>query len=161
MLVKLRNRARFLVLAFQHIKYVYLWGMDIGKECRISSKAVLDRTNPKGVHIGDYSGLALGVVVLTHDFFRNRHVDTWIGQRCGVGANAIIYPGVRVGDGCIIAAGSVVTKDVPEGSIVAGNPARVIEQGIVTGKWGVRINDIPADRVDPNVLVKTSEIESA
>lgn len=46
--------------------------------------------------------------------------DVWIGTR------AIILPGVRVGRGSIIGAGSVVTKDVPSGSVVGGNPARVL-----------------------------------
>jgi maltose O-acetyltransferase len=46
--------------------------------------------------------------------------DVWIGQR------AIILPGVRVGDHAIVGAGAVVTKDVPKGAIVGGNPARVL-----------------------------------
>lgn len=44
-----------------------------------------------------------------------------------IGANAVVLEGVRVGKGSIIAAGSVVTKDVPEGKVVAGTPARVIK----------------------------------
>jgi serine acetyltransferase len=46
-------------------------------------------------------------------------------------------PGVTVGDGSIVSMGSVVMRDVPPGSIVFGNPARVLETGIVTGKWGL------------------------
>ena len=53
----------------------------------------------------------------------------------------------------LIAAGSVVLKDVPDNCIVMGNPARVIEQGLKTGKWGVRIDVLAPDRIDPNVLV--------
>lgn len=45
-------------------------------------------------------------------------------------------PGVVIGDGSIVAAGSVVTKDVPARSIVAGNPARVIRSDIDTGPYG-------------------------
>ena len=46
-------------------------------------------------------------------------------------------PGVRVGDECIVGSGAVVTKDVPSGSIVAGNPAKIIRSGIRTVKWGI------------------------
>jgi len=49
-----------------------------------------------------------------------------IGSKVWVGGGAIILPGVTVGDRSIIAAGAVVTKDVPSGVIVAGNPARVV-----------------------------------
>ncbi|VVS91972.1 DapH/DapD/GlmU-related protein [Desulfoluna spongiiphila] len=48
--------------------------------------------------------------------------DVWIG------AGAIILAGVTVGKGCVIGAGSVVTKDVPEYCVAAGNPARVVKQ---------------------------------
>jgi acetyltransferase-like isoleucine patch superfamily enzyme len=49
-----------------------------------------------------------------------------LGDRTWVGFNAIILKGVTIGEGAIVAAGAVVTKDVPPNSIVAGNPARVI-----------------------------------
>ena len=51
-----------------------------------------------------------------------------IGSGVWVGANVTILPGVTIGDACIIAAGAVVTKDVPDGSVVAGVPAKVIKQ---------------------------------
>jgi galactoside O-acetyltransferase len=49
-----------------------------------------------------------------------------LGARCWIGFNAIILKGVNIGQGAIVAAGAVVTKDVPPYCIVAGNPARVI-----------------------------------
>jgi acetyltransferase-like isoleucine patch superfamily enzyme len=49
-----------------------------------------------------------------------------IGQGCWIGARTIILPGVTIGDGCTIGAGSVVTKSIPDFSIAAGNPARVV-----------------------------------
>ena len=51
-----------------------------------------------------------------------------IGNDVWIGARVIILPGVHIGDGCVIGAGSVVTKDVEEYSIVAGNPAKLIRK---------------------------------
>lgn len=50
-----------------------------------------------------------------------------IGDDVWIGCNSIILKGVKIGEGCIVAAGSVVTKDIPPFSLVAGNPARVVK----------------------------------
>jgi acetyltransferase-like isoleucine patch superfamily enzyme len=157
--VLLRNSLRKWTMAVSIEIYRRFWGMDIGVECKISHKAILDKSNPGGIHIGRYTGVALNAIILSHDFVRNKHVDTWIGERCHIGAGAIIGPGVRIGDGCLIAAGSVVLKDVPDNCIVMGNPARVIEQGLRTGKWGVRVDILAPDRIDQNVLLTGKEEE--
>jgi acetyltransferase-like isoleucine patch superfamily enzyme len=51
-----------------------------------------------------------------------------IGEDCWIGGNAIILPGVTIGKGCTVGAGSVVTKSVPDFTLVAGNPAKVIRK---------------------------------
>ena len=51
-----------------------------------------------------------------------------IGNDCWFGANVVVCPGVSVGDGCVIGAGSVVTRDIPANSFAAGNPCRVIRE---------------------------------
>lgn len=59
-----------------------------------------------------------------------------VEDECWIGANAVITAGVRIGKHSVVAAGSVVTRDVPPYSIVAGNPARLIKQyKSDTGKW--------------------------
>ena len=60
--------------------------------------------------------------------FTNYSEHVKIGKRCWIGANAIILPGITIGDNCVIAAGSVVTKDVPSNCTVAGVPARIISK---------------------------------
>lgn len=53
-----------------------------------------------------------------------------IGDDVWIGANVIILPGIQVGKGAILAAGAVVTKDVPDYTVVGGNPARVLKMRI-------------------------------
>ena len=141
---RLRSAGRSIFLALRHAVirlqigfFRHFLGMDIGKDVRISLRARLDFTNPRGVHIGDGSYIAFDSVIFAHDMSRLLHTDTFVGKNCFIGAQAIIMPGVRVGDECIVGSGAVVTKDVPSGSIVVGNPARIIRTGIRTVKLGI------------------------
>ena len=117
---------------------IRVWKMDIGEGSVISRNAKLDKTNPRGVHIGKYTVVAFGAAILTHDWVNNRHCDVHVGDNCFIGAHAIILPGVTIGDHCIVSAASVVARDVPAGSLVAGNPARVVERNVKTARHGVR-----------------------
>lgn len=109
--------------------------MDIGKDVQISWKAHLDKSiNPKGIHIGDGTHVVIGSMILAHDACRRLKTDTYIGKDCLIGARSIILPGVTIGDSSIVAAGAVVSKDVPPNCLVAGNPARVIKTGVVLKK---------------------------
>ena len=110
--------------------------MTIGNGVKISLKAKLDKTHPKGVHIGDDTYIAFDAAILTHDMARNLHVDTKIGARCFIGAKSLILPGVTIGNEVVVAAGSVVTRDIPNNSLVAGNPATV-KRKVQTGSLGI------------------------
>jgi acetyltransferase-like isoleucine patch superfamily enzyme len=116
------------------LKNVY--GMTIGNGVKISLKANLDKTHPKGVHIGNDTYIAFDAAILTHDMSRNLHVDTKIGARCFIGAKSLILPGVVIGDEVVVAAGSVVTRNIPSNSLVAGNPAAV-KRRVETGSLGI------------------------
>jgi len=113
------------------------WGMDIHPTVRISRSARLDLTYPKGIHIGEETYIAFDAAILSHDMTRAKRVDTVIGRHCFIGARSLILPGVKIGDGSIVAAGSIVTEDVPPRSIVAGNPAKLLRVNIEVGPYGV------------------------
>ena len=101
-----------------------LWKMDIATTAWIAPTALIDRTWPRGVHIGAGCVIDHHAVVLTHDMTRGLYLDTWIGEGTRIGARAIILPGVTIGRNCAIAPGSLVNRDLPDGARVLGNPAR-------------------------------------
>lgn len=139
------------------LKRAYLrrvFGMDIHPTVQFSLNASFDRTYPKGVHVGRDSWVALGAVILTHDRTRGLYLHTRIGERCFIGARSLILPGIQVGDECIVAAGAVVTKDVPSRCIVAGNPARVIRENIEVVEYGRFVNaDATTERLQQEGLI--------
>jgi len=132
----LRNFVRLFLLKVRHIYLCKIYGMDIADSARISIGAKLDKTYPKGIHIGDESYVASGAIIFAHDYSRDMHTETYIGRKCFIGANAIILPGIVIGDSVIVGSGSVVTKNVQSNSIIVGNPAKVIKTNIKTSKYG-------------------------
>ena len=122
-------------------KVIICWGAEIrcpgklkiGKGSIIGDKALLDARN--GITIGKNVNFSSNISIYTeqHDhrdpMFRCNSSDAFsvnIGDRAWIGPNAIILHGVHIGEGAVVAAGSVVTKDVPPFTIVAGVPARKI-----------------------------------
>lgn len=90
------------------------------------------------VCIGNHVNLAQGITVtaLNHNFEdASKRIDEQgistkpvvIGDDVWIGANAVILPGVTIGSHCVVAAGAVVTKDVPDNCVVGGVPAKVIK----------------------------------
>jgi acetyltransferase-like isoleucine patch superfamily enzyme len=108
-------------------------GMRIGSGCRIYASDL--STEPYLITIGDRVGIAGGVRLITHDgaamLLRARRPavqilgEIWIGSDSFVGENAILLPGTRIGQRCIIGAGAVVRGTVPDNSVVIGNPGRI------------------------------------
>jgi acetyltransferase-like isoleucine patch superfamily enzyme len=93
-------------------------------------------SEPWLVTLGDNVYITAGVQFITHDggtlILRKDHPDLeWtapisVGDDVYIGVRTIILPGVSIGNRCVIGAGSVVTRDIPDGSVAAGVPARVI-----------------------------------
>lgn len=133
---KIRNFIRLIVITLRHFILTAVYGMNIDRSARISFGTKLDKTNPKGIHVGEESYIASGALIFTHDYARGIHKDTYIGKRCFIGANAIVMCGINIGDEVIVGADAIVTKDVPSHCIVAGNPAKIIKTDIHTKKFG-------------------------
>lgn len=108
----------------QRLIHIHVWGMDIHPSAKIAPSALIDRTWPKGIHIGANTIICEQCVVLTHDFTRGLYLHTTIGARCYLGPRSIIFPGVSVGDDCVIMPGALVNKDMAANSMAIGNPAR-------------------------------------
>ena len=118
-------------------------GVQVGEHCWIDQGVRIEVTTPQAVVIEDYAGIAYGAEIHSHDAGVNNIVDmpmrvkpTILKHNCIIGSHSIIMPGVTVGANAGVTAGSVVTVDVPDGAVVAGNPARqimIVEQ--VIEKW--------------------------
>lgn len=92
------------------------------------------------ITIEDYALIGSGVHIyvsnhefsdLTQPIYFQGHSDikpVYVRKGCWIGANAIVLPGVEIGENSVVAAGSVVTKSVPKGTVVAGCPAKVIKR---------------------------------
>lgn len=113
--------------------------MKIGKNCIIDKTAEFG-TEPYLISMGDNVRITKGVRFITHDGSlwvpRNlglvdKKADFFgkivIGNNVNIGWDAIIMPGVQIGDNCIIAAGAIVTKNIPDNSVAVGMPAKVLE----------------------------------
>lgn len=131
---------RTIVVGGNYYYHKLVFGMDLGKGVRISLGAKIDKTFPRGVHIGDHTAITSGAAILTHDFVHREHREVRIGKNCFIGFYVVVLPGVTIGDGCIISANSVVARDIPAHSVAMGNPAKVVERDIVTGPWGIRLD---------------------
>jgi maltose O-acetyltransferase len=109
------------------------YNVEIGEGAFLNFNCViLDHSR---VRIGPQTVIGPGVQILTADHprdpaLRRKHLRSGkpvvVGENVWIGGGAIIVPGVTVGDNAIVGAGSVVVNDVPAGSVVVGNPARVV-----------------------------------
>lgn len=107
-------------------------GLVLGEDVSIVDDFFFDRSHCYLISIGSRTTIAPSVKLIAHDASTKQFIGysrfglIEIGEDCFIGHSAIVMPGVKIGARSIVGAGSVVTKDVPPNTIVAGNPARPI-----------------------------------
>lgn len=127
------------------VSFWRIQGAQIGENCEIYSSAFFG-SEPYLISLGNHVRVNSGVQFVTHDggvwVLRQKaqegllpeemaQADLFgkivVGSNVHIGTNAIIMPGVTIGNNCIIGCGAIVTRDIPDNSIAVGIPARVIE----------------------------------
>ncbi len=118
-------------------------GATIGKNCKISSHTFIC----EGVHIEDHCFIGHNVTFINDKYPKAVNpngtlksdedwscVHTHVRKGASIGSSSTILCGITIGEGAVIGAGAVVTKDVPPGAVVAGIPAKIIKYNINTNK---------------------------
>jgi acetyltransferase-like isoleucine patch superfamily enzyme len=111
-------------------------GVKIGKNVFIGFRCTLDHAYPEYIFLEDNVALAANVYINAHSdpsiYFRRKLMSyvapVHVKKNAWLGINTTILPGVTIGEGAIITAGSVVSSDVPDDVIARGNPAEVIKK---------------------------------
>ena len=123
----------------ERAKIIYPDRLEVGEHCWIGEGSMLDATG--GLVIGDHTSIGLNVLIFTHStWLCNMMLENYsgsdlmerkpvrIGKGCFIGGNSVIMPGVTLGDFVTVQPMSWVAKDVPDRTLVAGNPARAYQR---------------------------------
>lgn len=102
--------------------------MKVGDQTSFALMVMLDVMFPEKISVGKNTVIGYNTTILAHEYLikEYRLGTVEIGDEVLIGANTTILPGVTIGDGAIVSAGTLVHKDVPSGAFVGGNPMKII-----------------------------------
>ena len=120
--------ARYTPFIGQELVIPHILRMKVGKKTSFALMVMPDIMFPEKITVGENSIIGYNTTLLAHEYLirEYRLGEIVIGNEVMIGANTTILPGVKIGDGAIVSAGTLVHKDVPSGAFVGGNPMRVI-----------------------------------
>lgn len=114
--------------------------VSVGEQVWIGPFTVLDGTG--GLRIGSHCNISAGCQIYSHDSIDRcvsggtaplAQAPVSIGARTYIGPNTVVVKGVRIGEGCVIGANSLVLDDIPDGMMAAGTPCRIIRPVAIAG----------------------------
>nr|WP_166443904.1 heptaprenylglyceryl phosphate O-acetyltransferase [Bacillus subtilis] len=102
--------------------------MKVGNQTSFALMVMPDIMFPEKISVGTNTIIGYNTTILAHEYLIHEYRigKVLIGDEVMIGANTTILPGVKIGDGAVVSAGTLVHKDVPAGAFVGGNPMRII-----------------------------------
>ncbi|MED3759895.1 acyltransferase [Peribacillus frigoritolerans] len=102
--------------------------MKVGKHTSFALMVMPDVMFPEKISVGINTVIGYNTTILAHEYLIHEYRlgEVVIGDEVLIGANSTILPGLSIGNGAIVSAGTLVHKDVPEGAFVGGNPMKII-----------------------------------
>ncbi|MEH7158038.1 acyltransferase [Neobacillus drentensis] len=115
-------------LGMKNWLYRVFLGLKVGEHTSFALMVMLDVMFPEKISVGRNTVIGYNTTILAHEYLikEYRLGPVVIGSEVMIGANSTILPGITIGDGAIVSAGTLVHKDVPPGAFVGGNPMRII-----------------------------------
>jgi acetyltransferase-like isoleucine patch superfamily enzyme len=122
-----------LLCVFNHFIQTFGKNITIGKNVFFNTGCSFQDRGGISIGNGSMIGMNVTIATLNHGLSIETRNITYpspviIGKNVWIGSNATILPGVTIGDNSVVAAGAVVTKDVPKNTVVAGVPAKVVKE---------------------------------
>ncbi|MFY0543215.1 acyltransferase [Brevibacillus sp. H7] len=117
-------------LSWKNWLYRTFLRMEVGEQTAVALMVMMDIMFPELIKIGRNCVIGYNTTILAHEYLVDEYRlgEVRIGDRVLIGANSTILPGVTIGEGAVVAAGTVVHKDVPAGAFVGGNPMQIIRE---------------------------------
>ncbi|GKV65507.1 MULTISPECIES: acyltransferase [Sporosarcina] len=115
-------------VSWKNILYRLFLRMKVGRQTAFALMVVPDVMFPERITVGNNSIIGFNTTILAHEYLIDEYRigDVEIGNEVLIGANTTILPGVKIGDGAIVSAASLVNMDIPAGCFAGGNPVRII-----------------------------------
>ncbi|MFD2369330.1 acyltransferase [Brevibacillus sp. GCM10020057] len=122
-------------LSWKNWLYRTFLRMEVGQHSAVALMVMMDIMFPELIKIGRNCVIGYNTTILAHEYLveEYRLGEVRIEDNVLVGANSTILPGVTIGKGAVVAAGTVVHKDVPAGAFVGGNPMQIIRSAMQAG----------------------------